>query len=408
MKLTQAKIAKLNYTRVSEKGKSAEIYWDDDLPGFGIRVYPSGKKTFVVTYRNAVRQKRWMTIGHYPVLTLKEARQKARKTLTEVLDGKDPLAEKEKVIAGEKVSDLCSAYIERHAKQRKKTWKTDEARIKNHIIPVWKNRLVASITRQDVAKLHDRIGRKTPYEANRTIQLISKIWNLAENWGYLTEGSSNPTKGIELFKEIQRERWMKPTEINRMINALVEEPSIYIRAVILLYLYTGVRKSELLRAKWSDVDFDSDELYLPETKSGKPKTAQLSNAAISVLKKLPQIKNNPYIFPSPRKPNSHYVNIDKAWRRVRKKADIEDVTIHDLRRTLGSLMVQEGATLQVVGDVLHHESIKTTLIYARLGTDPIKKAVSSYGENLANSISNGDPEIMEDLLRLEDKANDGE
>ena len=173
MKITKKVIDGFRYrgNRQAEK-PSRDVRWDDQLPGFGIRVFPTGRKSFVLSYRSNSR-KRLMALGTYGVLTLDQARGKARSLLGDVIDGRDPLQERQKEARGQKVKDLCTAYLERHAKPHKKTWKTDESRINNYILPAWKGHKISAITRSDVAALHHKIGQKTPIEANRGAPFFS-------------------------------------------------------------------------------------------------------------------------------------------------------------------------------------------------------------------------------------------
>jgi len=143
------------------------------------------------------------------------------------------------------------------------------------------------------------------------------------------------TKGVKQFKEKKRDRWVKPDELPRLAQAINEEGNFYGSKALWLYLLLGVRRDELLKAKWEDIDWDRNELKLPETKAGQVHYVPLSAAALAIIQELPKQEGNPYILPG-EKPGHHLVNIEKIWQRVRKKANVEDVRIHDLRRTLGS------------------------------------------------------------------------
>ena len=179
IKLTQAAIKRATY---AGDGKSRDVRWDDSMPGFGLRVYPSGRKAFVLSYRNEGGQKRLMTLGNFGPLTLDQARTRARKHLVTVEDGGDPLDEKQKIARGETFADLARDYLERHAKPRKRSWKADQRRLDSHIPPAWQNRRVAAIRRSDVASLHAKLGATRPYEANRVLALLHIMFRLARQW----------------------------------------------------------------------------------------------------------------------------------------------------------------------------------------------------------------------------------
>ena len=161
---------------------------------------------------------------------------------------------------------------------------------------------------------------------------------------------------------------------------------MFARYAIWLYLLTGARKSEILTAKWEYVDWDRMELKLQETKSGRTHYIPLSSVAINLLQNIPRVDNNPYIIVG-HKAGSHLVNIDKAWRRIRSAADIEDVRLHDLRRTVGSMLVQSGSSLPLIGEILNHSNQATTKIYARFSTDEPRKALESHGQNLLELVN---------------------
>ena len=169
-----------------------------------------------------------------------------------------------------------------------------------------------------------------------------------------------------------------PPELAQAIDA---EPNIYVRSVLWVYLLSGARKSELLQARWDQVDWNRCILNLPETKSGEAQTVALNQPAIAILQATPETEGNPHIFPGKRT-GRHLVNIDKPWGRIRKVARIEDVRIHDLRRTVGSWLTQDDVDLNKIKGALRHASISTTLTYARLGADPAREAMESHGEKV--------------------------
>ena len=180
-KLTKALIDKASY----EGSNNARfILWDSELAGFGLRLYPSGKKSFVLQYRfNG--QRKLITLGYYGALTLHTARDIARVKLTCAIQGNDPLAEKKRLNQGETVGDLCEYYLERHAKNHKKSWRDDEQRIKGKIIPAFGARRIRDINRAHIAVFHSKLGKDTPYEANRVLALLSVMFGLAKHWVFL-------------------------------------------------------------------------------------------------------------------------------------------------------------------------------------------------------------------------------
>jgi len=384
IKLTKRVIDAFSFEGKHDKAR--DIRWDADLPGFGLRVYPSGKKAFVISYRNSEGRQCFMTLGSYGTLTLDAAEKLARKHLAAIqADGADPLAEKRKGSQGETIGTLVNLFLSQHAeaKLRPRTIGEYRRQLETHVLPRWKTRLVKSIKRADVAALHSKIGEKAPTQANRTIAAMSKMFNFAKVKGFLPDDAANPAQGVERFKEKKRDRWVRPAELPKLIEAVSAEPNTYARIAIWMFLLTGARRTELLKAKWEDVDFDRRELRFPEdnTKAGRVHYVPLSEAALSILANTPRIEGNPYIFVG-KLTGSHLVNIDKPWRRIRKAAGVADVRIHDLRRTVGSWLATSGASLPLIGKVLNHADVATTQIYARLAEDPARGAMEEHGKQI--------------------------
>jgi integrase len=207
------------------------------------------------------------------------------------------------------------------------------------------------------------------------------MFELAELWGVVDEGTPNPTRKIQKFKEEKRDRWITPEELPRLMEAINQEPNEAAKYAIWLYLLTGLRKEKLLAAKWTDIDHGRKEIKIEDTKNGKTHYLPLSAAALALLEQIPQLPDNPHIITG-RNDGAHLVNISKPWGRIRKAAGIEDVRIHDLRRTVGSWMAQAGNSLHLIGRVLSHSNTSTTAIYARFGQDSVRDALERYGQQI--------------------------
>ena len=200
-----------------------------------------------------------------------------------VEDGADPIEVRRKAAQGEAFRDLRRKYIEDHAKPIKKSWAEDERRIALHVPKAWDSRMAKAISDHDIASLHAKIGAEHPYEANRVLSLLHKMFERAAAWGFVEKGSPNPAAGIKAFKERSRKRWLQPEELPALATAIDNEPNIYIRAAFWLYLLTGARKSELLMAKRRDVDFGQGVLRLPVTKSDEEQALALNAPAIAII-----------------------------------------------------------------------------------------------------------------------------
>ncbi len=379
MKLTKRAVESAEYPYPGETKRF--LLMDDGLPGFGLRIYPTGRKAFIVRYYNAQGRRRLFTIGDFGPLTVDEARKRAKRKLADVEDGDDPLEERRAARNTGTVRELCEAYMERHAKPHKKSWKDDESRIKRNVLPAWGHLPAPSVTPEDVARLHHKLGKTKPYEANRNLALIRKMFELGKVWGFVPRESANPAIGVEKFKEKSRDRWVSHDELPRLAEAIDKDKSVYVRAVLWLYLLTGMRKRELLGIRWDDVDLEAGTITLEDTKAGRSHRVPLSPPALAILKEVPRVDGNPYVFVG-RRAGRPLVNIDKPWRRIRKEAGIEDVRLHDLRRTVGSWLAQSGSSLLVIQKALNHSTYTAVLAYARMGEDPVRNALDEHGHRL--------------------------
>ena len=359
-----------------------DVRWDGEVTGLGLRIYPSGRKSFVLSYRHKGR-KRLMVLGRYGTdLTLDQARSLARANLSKIkIKEIDPLVERARARKAQTFVELWADYLTGHAKPNKKTWVEDEKRFYRHIPASWHGRKITDVSKSDVRKLHASIAETGPYEANRVLALLSKMFTFAANTDIVPAGFPNPVRGIERRKEYKRKRYLTPTELPKLIKAIDQEPNVYIRAAIWLFMLTGARRGELLPRRWAEIDFDEARLNLPETKSGEAQFIPLSKPALAILKGIPKAKENPFVLPGAIK-GRHLVNISKPWLRIRKSAGLSDLRLHDLRRTVGSWLSQAGVDLNTIKEGLRHSNLETTLIYARLADDPARDAFEQHGADL--------------------------
>lgn len=367
MKLTQRSV---DAAKVPVSGQT--FLRDEELTGFGLRITASGAKSFVWEGRIKGRPRR-ITIGQYPDLTTLAARNKALEIKTVIANGGDPALERERERKEPIFRNLVEDYIERHAKPHKRSWKEDENQIRRYVPQGWHARKLSDISHDDVAKLHGTVGREHGrYAANRLVRLLRTMFNLARDWGYSTE--ANPAARIKQFHEEKRERFLSPEEVARVNGALVEEPNENWRAYFALSLLVGTRRSELLAARWADVDLEQRTWRIPETKAGRSHLLPLPTPAVSILESLPSRGVGEWIFPGSGT-TGHLAEPKKAWQRIRTRAGVPDVRIHDLRRTLGSWLAASGYSLPLIGRALNHTNVSTTAVYARLSLDPIREAL---------------------------------
>ncbi len=380
-----AKLTKQSCDRFAFAGnhpKAFCVLWDGELKGFGLRVYPTGKKTFIVKYRHGGRQG-IHKIGPYGPLTVEMARKMAAAFMGELAQGIDPAIRKNQDVT---FAELADRYMTDYSRIHKKSWREDQRRLDTRLVPAFGQRRLMDITRAEIIKYHQRMGTEHgPYEANRLLALLSTMIEYARRIELIPFDHANPARMIERFREQSREIFInRETELPRLLEALEAEPNIYIKSSILLFLLTGMRKTELLTSRWEWIDWERRELRLPDTKGGRPHIVPLVDAAVEILRGLPRVAGNPYIFPSPSKPGCRLWNIDVPWRRIRAAAGLDHVHIHDLRRSVGSWMAADGVSLQIIGKVLGHADINTTKIYSRLTEDPARAALDQQSSKVLN------------------------
>ena len=376
-KLRQDTVRILPYT--GEKNAQC-IYWDEEIPCFGLRVYPAGRRAYVVTYR-VHHRKRLANLGRADALTLAEARRKARAFLGQVADGGDPQATDDALKAATTVKALVEIYLRKHAMPKKRSADDDERYLNSHLVPNLGSRLAVTITPADIADIHCSYGAQHPYAANRFVEVVRKMYRCAETWGLVPRGFPNPCTGIEEFPERKRKLYVTSEQMPVLVRAIDGELNEHARHALWLLLLIGVRKKELLRAQWRDVDWDRRTLAIGRTKNGEPLLAPLSMAAIQRLKLIPRIEGNPYIICGPLA-GEPLKDLHSAWARVRAASGLQELRIHDLRRTVGSWLVQDGVSLHLVGAVLNHKDPKTTAGYAYFQTEDRQSVLDHHGERL--------------------------
>ena len=363
----------IDSTECPEKGQV--FLMDSDIPGFAVRL-TNGSKSFILEKRIHGPMRR-LTIGPFGSLTVEDARKTANKLVGRIANGENPAKDRIDLRGELTFKELSDLYKTRHL-PRKKTAKNDEAMINNYLEPFHTCKL-SSITRAEVARLHGKIGQKTPYASNRMLALVRKMFNLAKIWG-VYEGE-NPCIGIERFKEEKRDRFIQPNELPKLFEAFDQESDPYIKSAFLISLFTGARRKEVLSMKWEHLDLDQGIWRIPDTKAGRPHLIPLPARILEVLSGLPRMKDNPHVFPGHGK-KGHLVNVSKAWARVRVRAKLDNIRFHDLRRTLGSWLAVGGASLPLIGKVLNHTQPSTTAIYARLHLDPIREALEVNAQKM--------------------------
>lgn len=375
-------------------GRSDVFLWDTAIKGFGLKVTPAGNKVYILQYRKGGRgvPTKRVTIGRHDVLKAEEARREARRLSGAIASGADPAAYKAAERGAPTVAALAAAFLSQHVmtKTKPRTAAEYNRLLEKIILPALGGRRARDVTRADVVKLH-HARRSAPYDANRAVAVLSKMFNLAEKWGERPDGS-NPCRHVEKYRERKRERFLSEVELARLGEVLAAaerdgSESPYVVAAIRLLVFTGARLSEILALEWSHVDFERACLRLPESKTGA-KVVYLNPPALELLASLPRLEGNPHVIPGERL-GEHWVNLEKPWRRIRVRAGLDNVRLHDLRHSFASFGAGAGLGLPVIGALLGHTQAATTQRYAHLAADPLRQANDLIGSRLAAAMTGG-------------------
>ncbi len=311
-------------------------------------------------------------MGRYPDISIEQARRKASEINAVIAKGENPNDKRRIERAEITLGALFTEYLERYAKLHKKAWQSDADQYQRHLTP-WKERRLSSIKKSDIQKLHQDTGRdRGIYTANRLLALLSVLFNKAIEFGLWD--MSNPVVGIKKFREKSRDRFLQADELPRFFKALAEESNDMMRDYFILALLTGARRSNVLAMKWEQIDLERGEWRIPDTKNNTPQIITLTKEAMMILQQRKETAISDYVFPSTGR-TGHLMEPKKAWQRILERANISNLRIHDLRRTLGSWQARTGASLAIIGKSLNHKSSQATTIYARLDLDPVRASV---------------------------------
>jgi integrase len=352
--------------------------------GFGIRVYPSGRKAFFVRYRRGGLRR--FNLGNFPAVSLREARAKAESILGHVAEGDDPQAVRLEALGALSFEDLAASFLEKHSKHRKRSWREDERILNRELLPEWGKLSAAAIRRRDVAWLLDKVAsRPAPIMANRVRALASRIFRFAVEREIV---EFNPVTGTAApGEERKRARVLSEEEI-RALWAIWEREGSVTSAAFRMLLLTGQRLNQVLSMRWADVSGAWWTLPPGATKNKRGHRVYLNHQALALLEGLPRKRE--WVFASPRT-EKNVTSLNVATRRFRAASGIADWSVHDLRRTVATHMGRKPLSIprQVIGFVLGHIDGGVTAIYDRAEREPeIETALRAWGNRLDELVRN--------------------
>ncbi|MDA8259207.1 MAG: tyrosine-type recombinase/integrase [Betaproteobacteria bacterium] len=396
------------------EGTARAVYHDSEVRGLELRVTASGRKTFSVRRRVKNSALERFTIGTYPDISVEQAQRKALELIGRFAAGDSPAAERRAKRGEMTLAEAFSHYMADRENKRKRPEKIRYefeqylgdfagrklSAINNAEVTRWHHSIPAAINKRrernrqeferaraaDPAVTRPRGIHFKPVDGRRTANMalvrLHAILEFARKKQWI---SHNPAEGVERFPEVSRSRFLKGDELRRFFEALALEQNEAIRDFFAIALLTGARRANVLSMRWADLDLQSAEWAIPgETlKNGEQLTVPLVPEAIAILQArkaindaLEEKERSPFVFPGTGS-KGHIVEPKMAWQRLLGRANIEDVRIHDLRRTLGAHLAGSGANMPVSMQALGHKTTAAALVYQRLTIDPVRKAVNT-------------------------------
>jgi integrase len=380
--------------------KAPKIHRDADIPGapgtgvvgYGVRVTKAGTKALVLQYRNReTGEQPVYTIGRWPRIKAERGREIARGLRAKIEEGFDPHVERVAKRNELTVAELADRFEAEVVTRKKSSTQDNYSRLlRLYIRPHLGRMKVNSVTLADTERLSHAVTEAAgPYQANRIGAVGSTLFTAALRWALRSPALGNPFKHLERHKEHHRRRYPKHDELHRLVTELAKRPDRQSANAILLLMYTGARRGEVLGMKWADVSL-ADGTWrrkAADLKQARNHDVPLSPQALQVLRsiadeqsKMGKITLGEYVFPSASSRSKHLVVIRRLWRNVVKAADLGDLRIHDLRHGFASQLVSAGASLPLIGSLLGHSSPAVTQRYAHLFSEVEREAVTAVGK----------------------------
>jgi len=347
-------------------GRAKLDLFDLGQSGFMLEVRRSAGKTFYQRYRDHSGRERQFKIGPAETLSLPQARKKARTVLSKAILGDDPSNRNTPARQPPYFEDFVAGHYVPNVKSFKRSWRTDESLLRMHALPVIGRLRLDQIDTAAIAAIVLRM-QEAGYSRstiNRVLAIVRRAFNLARKWR-IPGARNNPVSGLTVGPDVLRTRYLTANETQRLIQCIREDSNRVAADAILLLLLTGARRNEISQAKWEYVNWDRKTLLVPLSKTGRPRSIVLNDSALAVLKSIKALPDNPYVFPSPIT-GRPCPSLFFPWDRIRRRADLPTLRLHDLRHSFASFLVNRGVSLYIVQQLLGHLNFRTTQRYSHV------------------------------------------
>jgi len=401
--MTQSRITKRTVASLQATGRDY-INWDGELPGFGVRVRPSGTKSYVVQYRAGRGRKapsRRMTIGAASKLTPEEARAVAKRIFGDVARNNDPAADRGRERREMTISEVAALYVTDHVKPHNKPSWADgvESILNSRILPAFGTKRIGDLTRAEIKRWHSRMAA-TPYRANGCLGVLRKMLALAHLEWELRD--DNPAAGVKPFPEMKRERFFSFDELRAIGEYLAnaerqgsEDPA-FILATRLMLL-TGMRFGEVASVRWADIDLSSNVIRLQDAKSG-PRTVPINSQAVAFLSNTSG--RGTYVCGLSGTEIMSRFAFHVFWRRLKKTTGLKNARPHDCRHTVATMGAMAGGTAFTLRDLLGHKTVAITAGYVARTVDPIRELSEAVGGRIGAALASTKKEPLVDVVEL--------
>lgn len=378
------KFSKAALDKLTNTTGAREQYFDTIQHGLSVRVTPSGTKTFRVDFWDSIRKMPVReTIGKYPAIDIATAREFTASRLVDAAKGIDINERNRQAREEQTLNEVFEVWLEDYAKENNKRWAQDKSRYELYIQPHFGNRKISSISSDNIVVWRSKLlkqkkqrgnGLLTKSTVQRAVIVLSSIYSNS------AKQLPNPCNDINHYKATRRDVFLKSNDLSRFFKALeAEETPEYLRDYLLLSLYTGARKSNVLTMRWNQIDLNLRLWIIPgdNTKNEEPMVIPLLDQTVEILSRRQKGRQSVFVFPSPRKSKTgHFAEPKKGWKNLLERAGLSsDYRLHDIRRTMGSWQAITGSSTKIIGASLGHKSEQATAHYAHLTLDPVRKSM---------------------------------